>query len=236
MRSSIRTATSALRLIALLLLPVSAMAATGDADRARAAFQDGKQEYDLGHFEKALARYDEAYRLDPRPAILFNIAQCHRLLGNYERAAFFYRRFLALGDPRGEAKTLAESLLREVELKQAEVESARKAEREARRLRDLEQARAAAARAEAEEARKKKAQTAPTKDAPLRLQGPATDAAAPVALNEGAPKPAVDSGGITKKWWFWTAVGVAAAGVGTGVWFATAPQPVPTTLGTRNLR
>lgn len=225
-------------MIAFLLLPASAMAAaTGDAERARAAFQDGKQEYDLGHFEKALSRYDEAYRLDPKPAILFNIAQCHRLLGNYERSAFFYRRFLALGDAKGEAKTLAESLLREVELKQAEVESARKAEREARRLRELEQARAAAARAEAEQARKKKevTQVAPA-DAPVRLQGPSTDAAAPVALNEGSQQPAVDSGGITKQWWFWTAVGVAAAGVGTGVWFATAPQPSPTTLGTRTLR
>ena len=36
--------------------------------------------------------YTAAHDAKPLPALLFNIAQCHRQLGNHERALFFYRR------------------------------------------------------------------------------------------------------------------------------------------------
>lgn len=238
MRSSIRTAIERLALSALIALsPLASYAAEGDEERAKAAFQEGKQDYDLGQFKDALRHYDEAYRLDPKPAILFNIAQCHRLLGNFERAAFFYRRFLSLGNPQGEAKTLAEGLLAEVEKKQAELEATQKQEREVRRLRELEAARAKAAAAEAEEARRKRALAeAEGSDAPVRLQGPGDSPVQGVSLGEETAPPAAASGGLTRRWWFWPAVGVVVAGAATGAWFATAPQPSRTTLGERSLR
>ena len=52
-------------------------------------------DYDQGHFEQALDEAEQAYRLYPLPPILYNIAQCQRALGHWERAAFFYEEYLA---------------------------------------------------------------------------------------------------------------------------------------------
>ncbi len=51
-------------------------------------------DYDLGAFERALQEAEEAYRLDQLPQILFNIGQCHRALKHWEKAGFFFRRYL----------------------------------------------------------------------------------------------------------------------------------------------
>src|SRR6266511_3526088 len=51
--------------------------------------------YTLGAFERARQLYSEAYELEPLPALLFDIAQCHRKLGQWSKAAFFYRRYVA---------------------------------------------------------------------------------------------------------------------------------------------
>ncbi|MFP2930874.1 tetratricopeptide repeat protein, partial [Pyxidicoccus sp. 3LG] len=101
MRSSTRSLRSvgALVLLGLLLgLPMPARAAgAADAEvQARARFTEGNLAYDVGDFGKALKSFTEAYRLKPLPGLLFNMAQCHRQLGQYSRAAFFYRRYLAL--------------------------------------------------------------------------------------------------------------------------------------------
>ncbi len=64
-------------------------------DRARSEVARAVKAYELKEFGQALAHYTEAYRLDPRPGMLFNIAQCHRQLNEHAKAAFFYRRYLA---------------------------------------------------------------------------------------------------------------------------------------------
>ena len=39
----------------------------------------------------------DLFRVDPtNPSAYFNIAQCYRNMGNYERARFFFRRYLTL--------------------------------------------------------------------------------------------------------------------------------------------
>ena len=60
----------------------------------QAEFQQGENAYNLGHFEESRLAFERAYQLDPLPAILFNIGQCYRQLGAYDRAAFFYQRYL----------------------------------------------------------------------------------------------------------------------------------------------
>jgi tetratricopeptide (TPR) repeat protein len=51
-------------------------------------------DYRLGRFADALAKYTRAYELYPVPELLFNIAQCHRNLKNYDKAIFFFEGYL----------------------------------------------------------------------------------------------------------------------------------------------
>lgn len=79
-------------------------------DRARALFEQAEVKFNLRDFDGAVADYEAAYKLDHRPAFLFNIGQCYRNLGDYETAVFFYRRFLTL-DPRTPNRREAERLI-----------------------------------------------------------------------------------------------------------------------------
>lgn len=65
----------------------------GKAD-AKAFYKSGTQHYNLAEFEAALSDFKEAYRLHSDPVFLFNIAQCHRRLGNSIDAVTFYRSYL----------------------------------------------------------------------------------------------------------------------------------------------
>jgi hypothetical protein len=89
--------------------------ADGDAKAAaRAHFKRAEAAFNLGKFDDALAAYQAAYETKPLPGFLFNIAQCHRNLGNHERALFFYRRYLAL-DPQTANRAVVEQLIDETE-------------------------------------------------------------------------------------------------------------------------
>lgn len=60
----------------------------------RAAFDEGTTDYNLGHYEDALAAFERGYRVKNDPAFLFNIGQCHRQLGHAKDAARSYRAYL----------------------------------------------------------------------------------------------------------------------------------------------
>lgn len=92
--------------------PTAAPSAT--ETQARLAFEDAQRHYDVGRFAEAIDAYTRAYDALPLPALLFNIAQCHRHLANYEEAAFFYRRYLDLADEPANA-AVATDLLTEME-------------------------------------------------------------------------------------------------------------------------
>ena len=89
-------------LTALLLLSATghaqAPAATGktehDKARARDAFRQATHFYDFGEYDKALESFKEAYTAYEDPSFLFNIAQCHRQLGQTEEALRVYRSYL----------------------------------------------------------------------------------------------------------------------------------------------
>ena len=65
-----------------------------DKRASKRAFDRARHEYALGEFEAALALFKEAYEAAPLPGLLFNIAQCHRNLGNTQEAIFFFERYL----------------------------------------------------------------------------------------------------------------------------------------------
>jgi tetratricopeptide (TPR) repeat protein len=84
-----------------------------EAQHAERLVHASIRDFDLGNFEQALGEAEQAYGLDPLPQILFNIAQCHRALKHWEKAAFFYQRYLSKL-PNAPNRPTVEDLLTEV--------------------------------------------------------------------------------------------------------------------------
>jgi tetratricopeptide (TPR) repeat protein len=66
----------------------------GETAQAKQHYALGVKHYDLAEYDPALREFKAAYLAAPDPAFLFNIAQCHRKLGNFQDAITFYRTFL----------------------------------------------------------------------------------------------------------------------------------------------
>jgi tetratricopeptide (TPR) repeat protein len=224
-RSQTRRAAAA-ALVAVYLLQVpAALAAPDPAEvKAKAAFKKAQADYDLGEFREALAKYSEAYRLKPLPAFLFNIGQCHRQLRQYERARFFYRRYLDLSKTRPSNADTVEQLIQEMDAKMQAAAAEAKAK---------EEAEAKAAEAEAlvrtKEAEARAAQARALE--PTRAPGAEGPGAAPAAVT-AAVEPAQP---LTKKWWFWTGIGAVAL-LGITIIANGSVQPTPTNLDPINAR
>src|SRR5262249_39827736 len=77
-----------LAIAALLLVPRAA-----GADQAQAKLHYGRARtyFELREYRKALEEFKAAHVEKPDPAFLFNIAECHRYLGEPADALFFYR-------------------------------------------------------------------------------------------------------------------------------------------------
>src|SRR5256885_5945814 len=78
--------------ILALLLAVPARADTRPL--AKEAFREGTRLYEVAEFQKALEAFKRAYLNFEEPTLLFNIAQCHRQLGDKPEAARFYKSYL----------------------------------------------------------------------------------------------------------------------------------------------
>ena len=120
-------------------------------ERAKALFAKGNEHYNLGEFVQALELYRHAYRAKPLPAFLFNIAQCHRKLGQHADAVTMYQSFLA-GVPNAENQVLVESLIAESRTKLAAEQNSAAAAENAR----LDAERRAAEKQKAEAMRRAK--------------------------------------------------------------------------------
>jgi tetratricopeptide (TPR) repeat protein len=208
--------------------PAPAPQAQAVEEQARARFAEGNVAYDVGDFGKALKSFTEAYRLKPLPGFLFNIAQCHRQLGQYSRAAFFYRRYLALAPEASNAPVVTE-LAQEMEARAQEHEARRLERQKAEQDKAVQRARAEAALAEAEAAARRRAE--------LEAEQRALEARATQALTLPAPQPLPEPGAPTpwtRRWYVWAGAGVAAAVVTGGVLWATGggADPRATSLGT----
>ncbi|MBI1947426.1 MAG: hypothetical protein HYS27_17160 [Deltaproteobacteria bacterium] len=176
-----------------------------DVAAARAAFARGSEAFKRGAFDEALAAYDEAYRNKALPELLFNIGQCHFQLGSFERATFFYQRFLAeAGDSPNRdvaARRLAEAetrLAEQLKLEAARLEADRlaaeaavqeraAAEADAAIARLLEEERVAAARQRAAESSRRATEA----QAKLQADAAERDAALQWAIWGGAGAGAV---------------------------------------------
>jgi tetratricopeptide (TPR) repeat protein len=104
-----------MRLAALLLLmalPAAAAPPDPATVRAKELFTHAEALYALTKYDQALAEYEKAYETKPLPGFLFNIGQCHKNLGNYDKALHFYRAYLER-DPGARNRALVESLIAE---------------------------------------------------------------------------------------------------------------------------
>jgi tetratricopeptide (TPR) repeat protein len=62
--------------------------------QAKSHFNRGTSFYNIGRFPDALAEYEAAYLAVQDPPFLFDIAQCHRKIGNSKEALESYRTYL----------------------------------------------------------------------------------------------------------------------------------------------
>jgi len=81
-------------LVALTAILLAPSMAGADKEKAKEHYREGQKLFNLGKFQEASVAFETAYQLHDAPALLFNLAQCHRQLGNTDRALFFYRGFL----------------------------------------------------------------------------------------------------------------------------------------------
>ena len=109
-----RAAAMALMLFAVLAARTAAAGEAAQERPGRALFVRAESKFNVGRFDEALVDYQAAYDVEPLPAFLFNIGQCYRNMGNYERAQFFFRRYTTL-DPRSPNRPAAERLIAEME-------------------------------------------------------------------------------------------------------------------------
>jgi tetratricopeptide (TPR) repeat protein len=175
--------------------------------QARKLFDEATEHYKLGRFAVALEGYESAYALFKAPAFLFNIAQCHFQLRNWDRAAFFFEGYLR-EQPDATNRALVEDLIREAR----EREAASRTD-EQRKL-DLDKARRELERKEQERLAAERERN--------RLAVQVRDQPAPI---------------YKKWWFWTAVGGVAIASVATTVAFATRDTVLPSgSLGTVDQR
>ena len=121
-----------MRTVLRLLITVAGLAATNAAAaspvqaeevaepfkaraEARQRTDQARLAYERGDYHGASADYAEAYRLDPSPGVLFNLAQSYRQDGRCSEAATAYRGVLR-SNLVGPARDMAEQQLAAVEV------------------------------------------------------------------------------------------------------------------------
>lgn len=170
--------------------------------------QDFKTHYDLAlalyqaqKFEEAIPEFKAAYEIDPKPGLLFNIAQAYRKAGHPRDAIQYYDRYLSV-EPRLDTDTRrkVDGYLAEARNTLAALELEMK-----RRLAEEKAARE-------QEPPPPAPQPEPVQPQPVLAQQPATP---PGLVHVESNKTATP---LYQRWWLWTIVGgVVAAGVVTGV-------------------
>ncbi len=77
-------------IIALAVLFAGSSALAG----ARQHFMAGQDYYTQGRYDKAIEEFEEAYRLEPKPLLLYNIAMAQEKVGELVKAVDYLKRYL----------------------------------------------------------------------------------------------------------------------------------------------
>lgn len=207
----------------------AAWAASSGRAAARGAFKRAQRDYTHQHYEAALRGYQTAYENAPLPAFLFDMAQCERKLGHWAKAEADYRRYLAAA-PNASNRALTVTLADEMHAK-AQLAALQKERAESSEVKQ--------ASAETHPAQRMASSPTPGprahSEAPTALEPKSAPSAASVAL-ASHPSEAKKSKPIYEKWWFWTGIGVVAAGTATAIALSSGGSPAQASLGEINLR
>ncbi len=185
-------------LVLYAVVPARAVAQTSSLEEAKARFKQGQTHYNLDEWKEAATKFKEAYRLHPDPIFLFNIAQCHRMLGEPHEALSFYRKYQrAIPDApnRGYVAKRIEEL-------NATVAAAQKVAPAPVPSPTPPPAVLAPAPAPA----------AAIRSGPLWPPPPPPPASDATMLTASAAPPADVRVPMVKRWWVWTALGAVAVG------------------------
>jgi tetratricopeptide (TPR) repeat protein len=173
--------------------------------QSRALVIEGNSLFHVGQFQEALKRYEAAYRLNPGPKTIFNMAQAQRQLKNHEQALFLYQSYLNL-DPKARNAPEVEEAIRDLKAKIAE-------QRDAAARAKAAQESAAAAEAAAREAAAREAEARARAQQLLQPVRPQSDQAV-----TSPSKP------WYRRWYVWVAVSAVVAGAVTAAAVTTAPS------------
>lgn len=83
-----------------------------NASRAAELVEQGTQAYESEDLEGAIRLFEQAYELDPKPNLVFNIGRVYEELGDLQRAIDFYSRFTVQAGIRLETRQLAAERIR----------------------------------------------------------------------------------------------------------------------------
>ncbi len=81
--------------LAAVTVSIPTAAFAGDADRASRFETKGKKAYGNKRWTDAIAAFDAAYRADPVPKYLFNIAKAYEQKGDLDKAVQYCERYVA---------------------------------------------------------------------------------------------------------------------------------------------
>jgi hypothetical protein len=77
-----------------MLCVLCGVARADDVEDARRHVRNGARAFELGELDEAIREYTAAYKLKDVPAILYNLAQAHRLANHPSEALHFYKMYL----------------------------------------------------------------------------------------------------------------------------------------------
>jgi tetratricopeptide (TPR) repeat protein len=86
-----------------------------DAAQARAHYEKGRSYFQVGDYRKALEEFQAAHIEQNDVAYIYNVAECHRLLGQPKEALIFYRRFIRMAPANHPSRPDAERRIAELE-------------------------------------------------------------------------------------------------------------------------
>jgi tetratricopeptide (TPR) repeat protein len=92
--------------------------AQDDVATAKAHYTKATRLYEVGEYRQSLDEFKAAHLAKPDAAFLYNIAQCHRQLGDLEQAVVMYKRYLA-ASPEATNRPEVEKRIAEIEAKLA---------------------------------------------------------------------------------------------------------------------
>ena len=107
--------------LALLLPAPAAAQSSAQSKLAKKHYELGSQYYETSNFKEALVHFEKAYKLRPLPGMLFNMARCHEVMGNVDKAMDHYQRYLE-AVPKAPRRSVVQARIQNLRARKAAME------------------------------------------------------------------------------------------------------------------